>query len=245
MYTTRHSDDIWLRAVVSVLPLCCVLLLSCAPDAGEGEGGVGAARAAPRRPETGAIDLEDWPRIVALGDSLTAGLGLSVDEAYPARLQERIDDEGYRLRVVSAGTSGDTTAGGLRRLTFVLDGGTDVRVLIVALGGNDGLRGLPVGQMKDNLAQIIVAARQRGARVLLAGMEAPPNFGAAYTDAFRGVFRELVAEHGVGFVPFLLEGVAGVPELNQPDGIHPNAEGAERVAAHLWLSLRPMLQGAP
>lgn len=193
-------------------------------------------------PIEGPVDRTDWPRIVALGDSLTAGLGLAAAEAYPARLQARIDAAGYRWRVVNAGTSGDTTAGGLRRLAFALEGDADVGIVIVALGGNDGLRGLPVDQMRDNLGQIIETAEQRGARVVLAGMEAPPNFGAAYTNEFRQVFHDLAAEYDVAFVPFLLEGVAGVAALNQPDGIHPNAEGAERVAAHLWATLHPMLQ---
>ena len=181
------------------------------------------------------------PRIVILGDSLTAGLGLPTDEAYPARLQERIDRGGWRFEVVAAAVSGDTTAGGVRRLAWALDG--DVRLLVVALGGNDALRGLPVGQMRDNLAAIVDEAARRGVRVLLAGMEAPPNFGPAYASNFRNVFRNLAARRDLTFVPFLLEGVAGMPELNQADGIHPNAEGAEGVAAHLWVALEPLLDG--
>ena len=174
----------------------------------------------------------DAPRLVVLGDSLTAGLGLDPDEAFPSRLQERLDSSGYDLVVVDAGVSGDTTAGALRRLEWALDG--DVRLLVVALGGNDGLRGLPVEQMKDNVRAIITTAEARGVQVLLAGMEAPPNYGQAYTDAFRNVFFDLAREHDVPLVPFLLEGVAGEADLNQSDGIHPNAEGAERVAANLW-----------
>ena len=185
---------------------------------------------------------QDVPRIVALGDSLTAGLGVSPADAYPGKLQEHVDRAGYQLQVVAAGVSGETTAGGLRRLKWALEG--DVRILIVALGGNDGLRGLPVGQTKENLGQIVTTALDRGIPVLLAGMEAPPNYGPTYTERFRAVFRELDAEHDVVFVPFLLEGVAGHPELNQPDGIHPNAEGAARVAAHVWASLEPMLSTA-
>jgi acyl-CoA thioesterase-1 len=134
---------------------------------------------------------------------------------------------------------GDTTAGGRRRLTWALEG--DVRLLVVALGGNDALRGLPVEQMRDNLAAIVDDAARRGVRVLLAGMEAPPNFGPAYASSFRNVFRKLAATRDLSYVPFLLEGVAGVPELNQADGIHPNTEGAERVAAHLWLAIEPLL----
>ena len=228
----------WRRVVACIAGLCCVLVSACAPAATDGEDhAVSAAPAfladrAARRPP-------DEPLIVAFGDSLTAGLGVLSEEAYPARLQAHLDRAGYRLRVVNAGVSGETTAGGLRRLEWALDG--DVRILILALGGNDGLRGLPIDQMRDNLAQMIGVARARGIRVLLAGMESPPNFGTAYTDAFRRVFEQLAAEHDVDFLPFLLEGVAGVPALNQEDGIHPNARGAARVAAHVWSALEPML----
>lgn len=237
----QHPARRWRSATLFLLLTGVVgaFLQGCAPEVGEPEVAVVATEMV--RPAD-APDRSDWPRIVALGDSLTAGLGLAADEAYPAQLQKRIDAEGYRLRVVNAGTSGDTTAGGLRRLDFVLDGDSDVEILIVALGGNDGLRGLPADHMRENLAQIIVTAQKRGAGVLLAGMEAPPNFGGDYTQAFRQVFTDLAAEYDVAFVPFLLEGVAGVSALNQADGIHPNEEGAERVAAHLWSTLHPMLQ---
>jgi acyl-CoA thioesterase-1 len=182
-------------------------------------------------------------RVVVLGDSLTAGLGLSPEEAFPSRLQERFVVEGRAFEIVNAGWSGVTTAGGSRRFAFVLD--ENVRVVIVALGGNDGLRGLPVDQMKRNLESIIDQATSHGANVLLAGMEAPPNFGADYTRAFREVFRAIADERDeVVFVPFLLEGVAGHPHLNQADGIHPNAEGATRIADYLWPVLRSMLPEA-
>lgn len=179
-------------------------------------------------------------RVVILGDSLTAGLGLAPEDSYPARLQARVDAEGWPIEIVAMGVSGDTTAGGLRRLDWALEG--DVRLLLVALGGNDALRGLPVEQMRENLARIIDGALDRGIRVVLAGMEAPPNFGAAYTSNFREVFRALAESRDVSFVPFLLEGVAGVPDLNQADGIHPNEAGAARVAAHLWPALEPLLR---
>ena len=182
----------------------------------------------------------NFPRLVTLGDSLTAGFGLGPDQAYPARLQDRLDAGGYQIQVVNAGVSGDTSAGGLRRLEWALDG--DVELLVVALGGNDGLRGLPVDQMKNNLARIITEAEARDVEILLAGMEAPPNFGYAYTDAFREVFYTLAHEYDVVFVPFLLEGVAGVPDLNQRDGIHPNAEGAARVADHLWPAVESLVR---
>ena len=177
------------------------------------------------------------PQIVVLGDSLTAGLGLDTDESYPALLQQRLQMKGYDFKVVNAGVSGDTSAGGLRRLDWALEG--DVRVLIVALGANDGLRGLGVSEMKKNLRTIIERARARGIAVVLAGMEAPPNFGTEYTAQFRQVFYNLASEEQVAFVPFLLDGVAGHPELNQRDGIHPNPDGARTVSELVW----PVLEG--
>ena len=182
----------------------------------------------------------DTPRIVALGDSLTAGLGLPRDEAYPALLQRKLKEAGIPLEVVNAGVSGDTSADGLRRMNWALEG--DVRLLILALGANDGLRGLPPGQMKSNLQTIIHRARQRGIPVLLVGMEAPPNFGEQYAAAFRQVFRDLARENNVTFVPFLLEGVAGVSTLNQGDGVHPTSAGAARVADHLWPAVKTMIE---
>ncbi len=180
------------------------------------------------------------PRIVALGDSLTAGLGLPVDQAYPAVLQHKLKENGYVFEVINAGISGDTSADGLRRANWALEG--DVRLLILALGANDGLRGLPAGQMKDNLQTIIHRAKQRGIPVLFVGMEAPPNYGEQYAAAFRQVFRDLARENGVVFIPFLLEGVAGVRDLNQSDGIHPTAAGAARIADHLWPHVEKMIE---
>ncbi|MGH9331663.1 MAG: arylesterase [Vicinamibacterales bacterium] len=182
------------------------------------------------------------PRIVALGDSLTAGLGLVESEAYPTLLQQKLDAEGYDFDVVNAGVSGDTSAGGLRRLDWALDG--DVKILVVALGANDALRGLSIDEMKQNLTTIIERARERGVAVLLAGMEAPPNYGPEYTVKFRQVYRDLARTHRVVFVPFLLDGVAGQARLNQGDGIHPNAEGARQVAETIWRALRPMADAA-
>ena len=172
------------------------------------------------------------PRVVFLGDSLTAGYGLAAAEAYPSLVQERLRDAGLAAEVVNAGVSGDTSAGGLRRLDWALDG--DVKVLVLALGGNDALRGLSTGELRRNLAAIIERARQRNVAVVLAGMEAPPNLGRAYTSAFREVYRGLAAEYRVALIPFLLEGVAGRPELNQADLVHPNAEGAQKIAALVW-----------
>lgn len=188
-------------------------------------------------------DLADAPRIIVLGDSLTAGLGLSVEESFPSLLQQRLDERGERYAVLNAGVSGDTSAGGLRRLDYALADG-EPRILIVALGGNDGLRGLAPEQLEANLAAIIERGQERGLRVILAGMEAPPNFGADYTTRFRQVYPTLAKRYQVRLVPFLLDGVAGDPTLNQADGIHPNARGAAQVADLVWRALEPELVAA-
>jgi acyl-CoA thioesterase-1 len=180
--------------------------------------------------------------VVFLGDSLTAGLGLPQAQAFPSVIAERLQREGIDLEVVNAGISGDTAAGGRRRLNWALEG--NVKVLVLALGANDGLRGSPVAGMKDNLQAIIREARGRGITVLLLGMEAPPNFGPEYTAEFRQAFRDLADEEDVAFIPFFLDGVAGVPALNQPDGLHPNAGGATRVADNVWKALEPIVEQA-
>jgi acyl-CoA thioesterase-1 len=179
------------------------------------------------------------PRIVFLGDSLTAGYGLAKNESVPSLIQGRLDAAGRTYEVVNAGVSGDTSAGGLSRLDWSLDG--DVRILVVELGANDGLRGLPVAAMKSNLDQIVRRAKARNITVLLTGMEAPPNYGASYTTEFRQVFKDLAKQHKVPFVPFYLEGVAGNPSLNISDGFHPNAAGARIVSATIWRALEPLL----
>jgi acyl-CoA thioesterase I len=178
-------------------------------------------------------------RIVFLGDSLTAGYGLDIEQSVPSLVQKHLDAGGYKYDVVNAGVSGDTSAGGLRRLDWSLDG--DVRILVLELGANDGLRGLPVAQMKQNLKAIIARAKQRGIVVLLTGMEAPPNYGAAYTADFRRAFADVAGEERVAFMPFYLNGVAGNASLNIADGMHPNPAGARIVEANLWRALEPML----
>jgi acyl-CoA thioesterase I len=179
------------------------------------------------------------PRVVVLGDSLTAGLGIAKDEAYPAVLQRRIDAAGYGYEVVNAGVSGDTSAGGMSRLDWSLAG--NVQVLVVALGGNDGLRGLPVPEMKRNLGAIIDRAQRRQIKVLLAGMETLTNMGPQYQRAFHEAFPQVAEQYRVAFMPFLLDGVAGRTDLNQPDGIHPTAAGAAIIADRLWPFLEPLL----
>ena len=189
-------------------------------------------------------DRSAQQKIVAFGDSLTAGLGIGLDEAYPAVLQKLLDDEGYLYEVVNAGVSGDTSAGGVRRLDWVLDG-RDVEVLILALGANDGLRGLPPAEMKKNLADLIERAKSRGILVLLAGFEAPSDAQDRYLQEFVTVFPELALEHEVALLPSFLAGVAGVSELNQEDGKHPNVEGARVLAENVFRALEPLLFRSP
>jgi len=200
------------------LVLLSVVLLSLGPAEARGEG-----------------------VIVALGDSLTAGLGVDADEAFPARLQVRLRREGYAYRVVNAGVSGDTTAGGLRRVDWVLR--TNPEIVIVALGANDGLRGQSPQAVRANLEEIVARLQAAGARVLLAGMRLPPNYGAEFTKEFEAVFPAVARRAKIAFMPFLLDGVATDPRLNQPDGIHPTAAGHQVIADHLWSYLRPLLSG--
>jgi acyl-CoA thioesterase-1 len=235
------------------MPRCIWLVLlvlasGCAPDDRPSRGSAqpDAAPAAPPAPATpapqpraAAQSAAARPRIVFLGDSLTAGLGLSPEQTVTALIQRRLDDEDFEYEVVNAGVSGDTSAGGLSRLDWSLDG--NVKVLVIELGGNDGLRGLPPSAMKANLTEIITRAKGRGITVLLTGMEAPSSHGVAYANEFRQVFRDLAREHDVAFMPFFLEGVALDPRLNQRDGIHPNPEGARVIERAVWNSLEPLL----
>jgi acyl-CoA thioesterase-1 len=180
------------------------------------------------------------PVILMLGDSLTAGFGLPSELAYPALVQERLEARGYPHRVVNAGVSGDTSAGGLSRLDWLLRQRVDI--LLLALGANDGLRGQDPDAMRANLAAVIERAQARGIRVVLAGMQMPANYGLDYTRRFSGVYPELARRYDVLLIPFLLDGVAMNGNLNQADGIHPNAEGARVLADTVWKALEPLLE---
>ena len=181
-------------------------------------------------------------RVVFLGTSLTAGRGLAdPTDRFTDQIQALADSAGLPFRMVNAGVSGDTSAGGLRRITWYLR--APVQVLVLELGANDGLRGLSPDSMKANLQAVIDSTRTHypEARLLLSGMQAPPNLGQAYASAFSSVFSELARANGGTLIPFLLEGIAGVPELNQADGIHPTPEGHRMIAQTVWRHLRPIL----
>lgn len=216
-------------------------LAACGPSpAAPARSAPVASDAAPVAAPAPAAAVRAERRIVILGDSLTAGLGVTPEQAYPAVLQARLDQRQAGWTVVNAGVSGDTSAGGLRRLDWSLEGGA--AILVVALGGNDALRGLPVDDLERNLDAILRGATAAGARVILAGMEAPPNNGPEYTRRFHDAYPVLAQRHHATLVPFLLDGVAGDAALNQADGIHPNPEGARRVADTVWRALEPLVR---
>ncbi|HXE58700.1 MAG TPA: arylesterase [Gemmatimonadales bacterium] len=217
------------------------LLLAAVAAAGcGGEAPRPAAR--PAGTNHAADEVDTRRTLVFLGTSLTAGYGLDPDQAYPALIQAKIDSAGLPFRVVNAGVSGETSAGARRRIEWLL--ARPVDVLVVETGANDMLRGLEPDSLRANLRAILDAARHQSPppQLVLLAMEALPNYGARYTARFREVYREVARETGAVLVPFFLEGVAGVPELNQPDGLHPTAEGQRRMAANLWTALEPVLR---
>lgn len=184
---------------------------------------------------------ENQKLILFFGNSLTAGMGLDTNQAFPALIQDKIDETGKPFRVVNAGLSGETSAGGLNRIDWVLNQRVDVFVL--ELGANDGLRGLPLESTRDNLQGIIdkVKAKYPQVKIIVAGMMVPPNMGEDYSDEFVKIYPDLANRNSGKLIPFLLEGVAGNPDLNLPDGIHPNVEGQKIVAENVWKVLKLML----
>jgi acyl-CoA thioesterase-1 len=236
----RASYNI-MNQMLTMRHVCLAIALTtlCVSCGQPGDAVVEARRSATPAASPTQPPATSVPRIVFLGDSLTAGYGLAKEQSVPSLVESHLRSEGYSYEVINAGVSGDTSAGGLSRLDWSLDG--DVRILVLELGANDGLRGLPVENLKSNLAEVIRRARERGIKVVLTGMEAPPNFGAAYTSEFRRVYRDLAKEHDVTFVPFYLDGVAGIPSLNIADGMHPNPEGARIIEHMIWRALEPLL----
>lgn len=227
-----------MRARSIAIIASCGLAVGCdreAPPAPTADADVTPAAATTAPATRSAV-----PRIVFLGDSLTAGLGVERDQAYPALIDEQLKSAGLEATIVNAGVSGDTTAGGLRRLDWLLK--QKPAIVVVGLGGNDGLRGLDVDASAANLRQIIERSKSAGADVLLLGMLIPTNYGPEYRQQFAAMYGQIAKEQNVPLVPFVLEGVGGVPELNQPDGIHPTADGHKVVARNVIAALRPLVE---
>ena len=219
--------------------LSILLLISCGERAEKKEN---SKPAEVPNPISEVVPEGETKVILFFGNSLTAGYGLEPEEAFPALIQAQIDSLELDYAVVNAGLSGETTAGGRNRLSWVLNQKTDVFVL--ELGANDGLRGIPLDETRRNLETIINAVRERNpeTEIILAGMQIPPNMGQAYTTEFRSIFPELAEKHNLHLIPFLLEGVAGDPDLNQADGIHPTTEGQKIVAANVWQVLKAVVK---
>lgn len=225
--------DLMLAPLAAVL-IAAVFAASCGISSAEN-------RADETREQRPPSVTDDRPKIVAFGDSLTAGFGLTEQESYPYLLQKRLESDGYDYEVVNAGVSGDTSLGGLERIDWVLEE-KKVEILILELGANDLLRNVPVEKMKANLDKIIRKAKARGVEILFCGMLAPPSVGAEYQRDYVNAFADLATEHDIRFVPFPLENVALEKDLNQADGIHPNAKGTVIMTDNIYKELKPMLE---
>lgn len=224
------------RKHISLLYGALLAVVACGGGAADTGSASGAVPDSARAPQRRAREI-----ILVVGTSLTAGLGLEPEQAYPAILQEKLDSARLDYEVINAGVSGETSSALLRRIDWVLQ--QPFEWIIIETGANDGLRGIPVETMRANLQRIIdgVRSMRPRARIALVRMEAPPNMGGTYTRQFRDAFGEVARANGVALLPFLLEGVAGVRALNQGDGIHPNETGARLVAENIWKGLRPLL----
>lgn len=238
--TINRASNIYMLKILLISGIVSVLALTgCKDNVSSKDNGATAENKAAADSSTVATDSAK--HIVFFGNSLSAGYGLDPTEAFPAVIQEKIDSLKLPYKVVNAGLSGETTAGGKGRIDWLLQQPVDIFVL--ELGGNDGLRGIPVSETGKNLQEIIdrVKAKYPQAKIILAGMQVPPNMGSKYAGEFRAVFKSLADKNNASLVPFLLEGVGGNPELNQADGIHPTAKGARIVADNVWQVLQGML----
>ncbi len=246
MKTTHNKfifNSFWFQRIrltklflIFLCALCPLWLISCQTISSQG------VKNANQSPTPQVEQYSNRPKIVAFGDSLTAGFGLPEKESYPYLLQQKLNAEGYEYEVVNAGISGDTSSGGLDRIDWSLKQ-PNVQILILELGANDILRGLPIKQMKENLREIIRKAKAKKVTVLFCGMLAPPNSGNQYVNELNKAFTDLVKEEKVAFMPFFLENVGGIAKLNQADGIHPNTEGTKIVAENVFKALKPLLKG--
>ncbi|MBZ9729382.1 arylesterase [Salegentibacter sp. JZCK2] len=218
--------------------LSIFLMFSCGENAGKKSEEAPAEEAETKT----EAEVAEKDVILFFGNSLTAGMGLEPSEAFPALIQNRLDSLGYDYEVVNAGLSGETTASGKNRINWVLN--QDVDVFVLELGANDGLRGIPIEETKRNLQDIITTVKEENpdTKIVLAGMQIPPNMGEEYTSEFRNIFPELAEKNDVKLIPFLLEGVAGDPELNQQDGIHPTADGYKIVTENVWSVLEEVVE---
>jgi acyl-CoA thioesterase-1 len=223
------------RTIRFLLAVVFLSIAGCGGSSAPAETEQGIKKAGPAPSSTGQDRI-----IVAFGDSLTAGLRVDPVHTYPAVLEKKILDEGYRYRVINAGVSGETTAGGLRRVPIILENRPEI--VILELGVNDGLRGLSLDQTEKNLGAMIELLQKEKVLVVLAGMKLPPNYGKEYTSAFENIFPRLAARYSLTLIPFFLEGVAAQSNLNQADGIHPTAQGYQIVVENLWSRLEPLLK---
>lgn len=229
---------------IKLIKFCYILvvlsIMSCGEEKKKGQSENNSSQNA----EAENIMIENTKNILCYGDSITAGYGLDdSSEAYPALLQEKIDSLNLDYTVINSGLSGETSAGGLGRIDWVMRQNIDI--FLLELGGNDGLRGIPLSETKSNLQEIINKVRVRNpeTQIILAGMELPPNMGQDYTTEFRQVFADIANTNEIHFIPFILKDVGGIQELNQPDGIHPTAEGHKIVAETVWNVLEPIIRG--
>lgn len=216
-----------------------IFLVACKSDQANNEGNTSEKSS---ETETEQVENNSSKKIIVFGDSLTAGYGLEdVNNAFPGIIQDKIEELELNYTVVNSGVSGETTSGGKNRIEWVLNEKPDI--FILELGANDGLRGVPIQQTKANLQYIIDAVKQKypTTKIILAGMQLPPNMGKTYTEEFKGLFPELAEKNGTELIPFLLENVGGIAALNQSDGIHPTEEGHEILATNVWTVLQPIL----
>jgi len=239
-YLYDNRSTFVLRLMYEYKTFLLLLVLATATFSGCSETSSARSQGNAARPLVTPEAISNRPKIVAFGDSLTAGFGLAEPESYPYLLQQKLKADGYTYEVVNAGVSGDTSLGGLERADWVL-GQENVEVLILELGANDLLRAMPVAKMKSNLDQIIRKAKSKNVKVLLCGMLAPPTMGSEYSRDYINAFPDLADEHGIEFLPFLLDGVATKSALNQADGIHPNAEGTRLMTENIYSALKPLL----
>jgi acyl-CoA thioesterase-1 len=244
------GQDLKCLIILPASVLFCLTVLGCDLQEGSPVSNVESQVSAPQVipiQDNGRLSLQqeqskgnDLPRIVAFGDSLTAGLGVPPDDAYPGQLARWLRDQGLAYEVINAGVTGETSAGGLRRVEWILK--SQPMLVILELGANDGLRGQPLKETYENLKGIIEGLQSKGVIVVLAGMRLPLNYGDDYTEEFSDLYERLAKEYDVPFIPFFLEGVATHRHLNQGDGLHPNAEGYSIVVQNVWRTLQPILK---